>query len=104
LEAIFSAFFEWCASFKVTVVIAAGNAPERGLHNTVPQKLGTAENGIMTVGGVEKDGTLFQQTTMAQPEQAGSLTVYAPARDVIVPGPGEFIHDGTSQAAAIVVS
>jgi hypothetical protein len=41
---------------------------------------------------------------MPEPGEAGSITVYAPARDVVVPAPGAFIHDGTSQSAAIVVS
>jgi hypothetical protein len=86
------------------VVIAAGNSAEKRLHQTIPQKLGTASNAVITVGGVEKDGTLFKLTTPAQPGQAGSMSVYAPARDIVVPAPGDDQHSGTSQAAAIVVS
>jgi hypothetical protein len=86
------------------VVTAAGNSPEKRLHQTIPQKLGTASNRIITVGGVKKDGTLYELTTPAEGGQGGSITLYAPAEDVIVPSPGNNLHSGTSQAAAIVVS
>jgi hypothetical protein len=62
---------------------------------------------IVTVGGVEPDGMLYLDTTPAQPGEkdsmSGSMSVYAPARDVKVPSDGADVHTGTSQAAAIVV-
>jgi hypothetical protein len=104
LEKTFKEFFEWCETFKITVVTAAGNSPEQRLHQTIPQKLGTASNRIITVGGVKKDGTFYELTTPAEGGQGGSITLYAPAEDVVVPSPGNNLHSGTSQAAAIVVS
>lgn len=100
---MFPGFLAWCDDHRAVVVLAAGNFPEKRLHELVPQKFGTADNGIITVGGVEKDGTFWRDTTQLEAGQAGSMSVFAPARDVIVPGPP--IGDtGTSQAAAIVVS
>jgi hypothetical protein len=59
-------------------------------------------NNIITVGGVEKDGSLYRDTSPHMPGESGSMSVFAPARDVVVPGPGDG-DTGTSQAAAIVV-
>jgi hypothetical protein len=53
---------------------------------------------------VKPDGTLYEGTTLAQPGKAGSISVFAPAIDVNVPGPGVVYNPGTSQAAALVVS
>jgi hypothetical protein len=104
LEKIFPEFLAWLESVKVPIILAAGNDPTMWMHEQVPHKFGTPDNMIITVGGVEKDGTLFRDTTPVQPGEAGSMSVYAPARDVVVPSPGNDIHYGTSQAAAIVVS
>lgn len=104
LEAVFQDMLEWCETYKVAVVTAAGNSPEKRQDDTLPQRLGTPDNNLITVGGVEPDGTVFTQMTPAEPGQGGWTSVYAPARDIIVPAPGEYIHTGTSQAAAIVVS
>jgi hypothetical protein len=103
LELAFEEFLAWCETTKTAVVLGAGNAPEKRLHETIPQKFGTADNGIITVGGVEKDGSLYLDTTRAEPGQLGSMSVYAPARDIIVPIPSLAGYTGTSQAAAIVV-
>jgi hypothetical protein len=46
----------------------------------------------------------YELTTPAEGGQGGSITLYAPAEDVVVPSPGNNLHSGTSQAAAIVVS
>lgn len=104
LQLALDEFFQWCAQSKVTVVLAAGNDRTVNLHNTVPQKLGSATNKIITVGGVEKDGTFWQPQTTQALGQAGHVTVYAPCVDIRVPSPGVDFHTGTSQAAAIVVS
>jgi subtilisin family serine protease len=95
-------FLTWCDTKKVTVIVAAGNSPEKGLHETVPQRLGSAVNGVITVGGVKPDGTYWEDTTPAEPNQLGSMSVYAPSVDVIVPASATALHTGTSQAAAIV--
>ncbi|OAL01554.1 subtilisin-like protein [Phaeosphaeriaceae sp. SRC1lsM3a] len=102
IEALFPEFLAWCEKFKIPIVLAAGNEPDKNLHDKIPQKLGTKNNVIITVGGVEPDGTLFLSTTLEERGQAGSMSVYAPARDVVVPAPGQGFHTGTSQAAAIV--
>jgi hypothetical protein len=101
---LFPPFLQWCEGLKITVVTAAGNSEERRLHETFPQRLGTPENGLITVGGVEPDGTVFKSGTRAEPGEAGSMSVYAPARDITVPGGPGLPDFGTSQAAAIVVS
>jgi hypothetical protein len=95
-------FATWCESLKIPFVVAAGNSKNIKLHQQLPHMLGTPENTIITVGGVERDGSLYQDTSRAEAGQAGSMSVYAPARDIVVPGPGG--DTGTSQAAAIVVS
>ncbi|KAF2789529.1 subtilisin-like protein, partial [Melanomma pulvis-pyrius CBS 109.77] len=101
LENLFHQFFTWTEENKITVVLAAGNTASEQLHTKVPQKFGTPTNGIITVGGVKQDGTLYTPTSPEVPGQSGSMTVYAPAVDVVVPGPGN-LDTGTSQAAAIV--
>jgi subtilisin family serine protease len=88
----------------ITVIVAAGN-DARDLNEITPQNLGTADNGLLTVGGVEKNGGLFADTN---PDlgNGGSISVYAAARDVLVAGTGsdsEFkTVTGTSAAAPAV--
>jgi subtilisin family serine protease len=65
----------------VTVIVAAGN-DGRALNEVSPQNLGTTENGLMTVGGVEKDGTLFTDTNHDL-GLGGSISIYAAAREVL---------------------
>lgn len=101
---LFVEFIAWCKDKKVTFIVAAGNKDVPKLHQATPQRLGTSDNGLITVGGVNEDGTLYHLTTVQKPGKAGSMTVFAPAQDVRVPGPGPEFHAGTSQAAAIVVS
>lgn len=104
-DAAMRSFVTWCESLKIPIVVAAGNTKSMQLHKQLPHRLGTPDNNIITVGGVEKDGSLYPDTSRAEPGQAGSMSVYAPARDIVVPAPGgENSHTGTSQAAAIVVS
>lgn len=59
---------------------------------------------IITVGGVQKDGSLWHSTSLHRYGELGSMSVYAPTVDVVVPGPGESVYSGTTQATAIVVS
>ncbi|KAH8716869.1 peptidase S8/S53 domain-containing protein [Phaeosphaeriaceae sp. PMI808] len=105
VESTLRSFFEWCERLKVTVVVAAGNIPEGKLHQTIPQKFGTPDNVIITVGGVIQDGTLYLPTTLHEPGQLGSMSVFAPAENIEVPVidvlPPGGTHSGTSQAAAI---
>lgn len=70
----------------ITVTVAAGNDAPTGLHQITPQNLGTTDNGLITVGGVEKNGALFTNTN---PDlgSGGSISIYAAARDVLVASP-----------------
>lgn len=110
IEHIFNEFFDWAERRKVTVVLAAGNMVELPLHKGAPQKFGTKNNHIITVGGVREDGSLYPNTSPQLPGELGSLTVFAPAVNIIAPGNGGQLHidtglnTGTSQAAAITVS
>jgi hypothetical protein len=110
MEDIFRDFFEFTEAKGIPVVLAAGNNIKQKLHQGVPQKFGTDGNGIITVGGVKQDGSLWEDTAPAIPGEDGSMTVFAPAVDIIVPGNGGDLHvgtslnKGTSQAAAITVS
>jgi hypothetical protein len=65
----------------IAVIVAAGN-DDRALNEVSPQKLGTTDNGLMAVGGVEKDGTLFTDTNHDL-GLGGSISVYAAAREVL---------------------
>jgi subtilisin family serine protease len=69
----------------ITVVIPTGNDAPTGLDRITPQNLGTTANGLITVGGVEKNGALFPDTN---PDlgSGGSISIYAAARDVLVAG------------------
>jgi hypothetical protein len=84
--------------------MAAGNSPQSPLEQKYPQKLGTRDNTVITVGGVTKTGTLYKNTSPKENGQAGSMSVFAPAEDIVVPGDPSVPDEGTSQAAAIVVS
>lgn len=91
----------------ITVVVAAGNDGMSSvfLDQITPQNLGTANNGLITVGGLEKDGSLYKDTTPDR-GNGGSLSIYAAARDVKVAshqGDAEFTTGtGTSLAAPAV--
>jgi hypothetical protein len=111
MEPVFESFFQWSESKNIPVVIAAGNEVHKTLHRVVPQKFGTTANRLITVGGVEKDGSLFQITSPQIPGELGSMTVFSPAREVTAPGndgqlnlDSPILNTGTSQAAALTVS
>ena len=72
-------FLPYTRQHKIPVVVAAGNKPiVRNLHSGTPQHLGTHDNNIITVGAVNKDGTLWENTAVPDPTKDGSLTVFAP--------------------------
>ncbi|KAF2011878.1 subtilisin-like protein [Aaosphaeria arxii CBS 175.79] len=108
MEPFYADFFRFIETVKATVVVAAGNDPDLGLHQQVPQKFGTTTNQIITVGGVNEEGKIYDQTCHPHPGQPGSMTLYAPATNVIAPGHNNELHlntdfnTGTSQAAAII--
>lgn len=91
----------------ITVVVAAGNDGQSPsfLDQTSPQNLGTTENALITVGGLEKDGSLYPDTTSDR-GNGGALTVYAAARDVLTASPegdsATILSTGTSVAAPAV--
>lgn len=104
-----TAFLQYTEDRRIPVVLAAGNSMNDPLHSGLPQSLGTKENNIITVGGVRQDGSLYRDTSPDHPDQQGSMTVFAPAENVIAPGNAGERHEntafntGTSQAAAITV-
>lgn len=107
---MFEEFFHWCEERGIHAVVAAGNldgAPP--LHRSLPQALGTADNNIITVGGITRQGTLWPKTALHEDGKPGSITLFAPAEGIVVPGPGNVMVEGeetsgTSQATAMVVS
>lgn len=109
METYFTTFFRWAEERRISVVLAAGNNLNQPLHRGMPQCLGTDTNNIITVGGVNEDGSLYRNTAPDHPDREGSMTVFAPAENVIAPGNGGDRHEntafnsGTSQAAAITV-
>jgi hypothetical protein len=110
MEPIFTEFFQWAERRGVPVVLAAGNHINQPLDKGTPQKFGTATNNIITVGGVMEDGSLYENTAPDHPDRDGSMSVFAPAENVVAPGNGGDLHEdaesntGTSQAAAITIS
>ena len=88
-------------------VVAAGNDGNVGgaLSSTVPQVLGTAGNGLITVGGVNDKGELDDITTFDE-GTGGSMTVYALSVGVIgadyQTNDGSVMASGTSAAAPAV--
>ena len=71
-------YFQELWSHDVITVVAAGNDDNAGcaVSSTVPQVLGTAGNGLITVGGVNNQGELDDVTTFDD-GTGGSMTVYA---------------------------
>ncbi|KAJ4303822.1 hypothetical protein N0V90_002723 [Kalmusia sp. IMI 367209] len=101
MEPLFRTFFDWCKLSKIPVVLSAGNNRNKPIQNTVPQKLGTSDNTVITVGGVKKDGTLHMDTSPKKKGQA-SMTVFTPTTEVVIPKNTNLPDHGTSQADAIV--
>ena len=92
----------------ITPVVAAGNLGGIGgtLDRYYPQSLGTDSNALVTVGGVNLNGSLWWNTTAQAPGKSGSMTVYALAHNVkTVNSTGNVESlNGTSFAAPTVVS
>ena len=70
----------------IAVVVASGNEAPDALDQFSPQNLGTADNSLITVGALEKDGSLFKDTTPDR-GMGGALTVYAAGRTIEVATP-----------------
>lgn len=81
----------WCDERGVQLVIAAGNSHAPPMHQNLPQALGTDENNITTVGGVTRSGTLWRGTAVWDSGKGGSITPFAPAENIHIPGPGNII-------------
>lgn len=95
----------FAAENDITVTIPAGNDAPTSLSMITPQNLGTTDNALITVGGVEKDGSLF---TLTNPDlgNGGSITIYGAAREVLVASTDSDTAtttvDGTSVAAPAI--
>ena len=89
----------------MVVVIAAGNANGEKLEERIPQSMGTDFNSIITVGGVDEDGQIWEHST-SQGSGGGSLTVFAKSKDLEMDLPFVGVRkiDGTSYSAPAVVS
>ncbi|KAF2163814.1 hypothetical protein M409DRAFT_25995 [Zasmidium cellare ATCC 36951] len=93
LYKLFAKFEAWCNDKGLIFVAAAGNFGNKGKSSiptggTLPQRVGTKDNALITVGGVNRNGWLWLPTS---PEGAwsrepdgltGSITLYAPASGV----------------------
>lgn len=79
LDPYFEIFIQFCKERSIPIVIAAGNKPAgKNLHTGTPQHHGTNDNNIITVGAVNKDGTLWDKTAVPEAGKEGSMTVFAP--------------------------
>lgn len=89
----------------IVVTIPAGNDAPISLDQLTPQNLGTTDNALITVGGLEKDGSLYVPSC-PDVGNGGSMTIYAAARDVKVADKdfdSQFeLRTGTSLAAPAV--
>lgn len=77
LEEMFPEVMRLCEAHDIIVTIPTDNDGEIGvsLDQRIPQHLGTATNGLITVGGVHINGLLAQKTTFDR-GSGGSRTVY----------------------------
>lgn len=89
----------------MVVVIAAGNSNKEKLEERIPQNMGTDSNSIITVGGVNEEGQIWEHST-SQGSGGGSLTVFAQSEnlEMDVPFVGVRKVHGTSYSAPAVVS
>lgn len=95
----------FAAENDIVVTIPTGNEAPSSLAMVTPQNLGTPDNALITVAGVEQDGSLF---TLSNPNDGngGDITLYAAARLVLVATPDSDTStdrlNGTSLAAPAV--
>jgi Subtilase family len=113
---VFKRWMQRAEDNDVVVVMSAGNEAFKDLTlgTIVPQNLGTPTNGIITVGGVYKDGSLWPWTVPETPSDkttrdyplTGSMTCYALADNVMSYDSTKSTSTttGTSFAAPVVVS
>jgi hypothetical protein len=68
--------------------------------------LGSTSNSLITVGGVREEGKLWPDTTPQEPGEAGSISIYAAAREVLLADfrsdDGTHRESGTSFAAPAI--
>ena len=104
-ELIMDRVIPFAAENDIVVTIPTGNDAPTSLAMVTPQNLGTTDNALITVAGVERDGSLF---TNSNPDlgTGGSITVYAAARLVLVASTesdtSTTMLNGTSLAAPAV--
>ena len=107
LNFFFDQILTSCWNNDIITVVAAGNDGllGRSLDESTPQKVGTANNGLITVGGVKNNGVLDLQTTY-RAGLLGSMTVYAVSKNVVTAdfnnNAGSLTAQGTSFAAPAV--
>jgi subtilisin family serine protease len=82
-ELIMDSVIPFAAENDIVVTIPTGNDAPTSLAMVTPQNQGTTDNALITVAGVERDGSLF---TDSNPDlgTGGSITIYAAARLVLV--------------------
>ena len=92
---VFKRAFEKCWAHDIITVISAGNYGEQGksLDMSTPQNIGTKDNALITVGGVNIRGALWTDTAFDRGIR-GSITVYAVAENV----PGAYYKSSTKRA------
>lgn len=94
-------------TYDVPVVVAAGNGgSQTPMDRTTPQNLGVELNSFLTVGGVDRKGVFYRDTSLSG--SLSGLDVYAGAVDVDLADPnndnGYVTDTGTSFAAPAIVS
>ena len=103
---IMQSLLDSCWQNDIITVVAAGNSgASESLDVRTPQSYGTAANGLITVGGVNRDGVLDTITTY-DAGRGGSMSLYAVSHQVVQAdassNTGTKVADGTSFAAPAV--
>ena len=101
-------FIDWCGANGVVVVTAAGNDGDQShfLHEFLPQKLGSQDNVLITVGGTHPDGSLWIGSRPQAAGREGSISIYAQGTDIRCSDRDGALRNeaGTSFSAAAIVS
>ena len=85
-ELIMDRVIPFAAENDIIVTIPTGNDAPTSLAMVTPQNLGTPDNALITVAGVERDGSLFTDSNPSL-GNGGHITVYGAARLVLVATP-----------------
>jgi hypothetical protein len=97
-------FIKYCTEKEIPLITAAGNKDNGpgAVTDTLPQKLSVPYDSMVIVGAVNEAGEIHPKTKY---DPFGVITVYAPGTNIAAPTNGNeiLVHEGTSQAAAIVV-